>query len=159
MHHDIVKGVSLVKRTLSDYAQYIFTKYPIITITGPRQSGKTSLPWHTFSNKPYANLENPVLRQFAIEDPIGFLNRYPQGAVSPAGRTALLKLPPLTIKELETYKVKSLYFKGLKKFKKFFPDLPYGQLIIYAGDISQNRTDVKIITINRFSELLEAIDP
>ena len=49
--------------------------------------------------------------------------------------------------------------KGLKKFKKFFPDLPYGQLIIYAGDISQSRTDVKVITVNRFSELLESIDP
>ena len=63
---------------------------------------------------------------------------------------------PIEIKSGQS--ITSGYFKGLKKFKKFFPDLPYGQLIIYAGDTSQNRTDVKIITVNRFSELLERID-
>ena len=72
------KDASLIKRTLADYAQYIFTKYPIITITGPRQSGKTTLARQTFPDKPYANLENPVVRQFAIEDPVGFLNQYPK---------------------------------------------------------------------------------
>ena len=46
-----------------------------------------------------------------------------------------------------------------KSLKKFFPDLPLGQLVIYAGDINQDRTDVKIITINRFSKILETIDP
>jgi predicted AAA+ superfamily ATPase len=393
------KSVALIKRILSDYAQYIFTKYPVITVTGPRQSGKTTLARQTFSEKPYANLENPVVRQFAIEDPAGFLNQYPQGAVldeiqrtpellsylqaivddkkenglyvltgssqfelmekisqSLAGRTALLKLLPFSIKELASYKVESLdelilkgfypriydqdippgqaygdyfetyierdlrqlmnikslnlfqrfvtlcagrtgqllnlsnlandtgishstarewmtvlqasyivyllpsfyrnikkrlvkspklyfydvglacwllgienishvknhplrgqlfeniavvealkyrynlgkrdnlnffrdsagneidliynishnllpveiksgqtitseYFKGLKIFKKVFPDLPYGQLVIYAGDKSQKRTDVKVININRFSQVLETIDP
>jgi predicted AAA+ superfamily ATPase len=371
----------------------------VITVTGPRQSGKTTLARQTFSEKPYANLENPVVRQFAIEDPAGFLNQYPQGAVldeiqrtpellsylqaivddkkenglyvltgssqfelmekisqSLAGRTALLKLLPFSIKELASYKVESLdelilkgfypriydqdippgqaygdyfetyierdlrqlmnikslnlfqrfvtlcagrtgqllnlsnlandtgishstarewmtvlqasyivyllppfyrnikkrlvkspklyfydvglacwllgienishvknhplrgqlfeniavvealkyrynlgkrdnlnffrdsagneidliynishnllpveiksgqtitseYFKGLKIFKKVFPDLPYGQLVIYAGDKSQKRTDVKVININRFSQVLETIDP
>jgi len=66
-------------------------------------------------------------------------------------------LLPIEIKFGQT--IASDYFKGLKKFKKFSPDLPYGQLIIYAGDTSQNRTDVTIITINQFSELLETIDP
>ena len=155
------KGVSLIKRTLSAYAQYIFTKYPVITVTGPRQSGKTTLARQTFPDKPYANLENPVVRQFAIEDPVGFLNQYPQGAVldeiqrapellsflqvivdekkenslfiltgsrqfelmekvsqSLAGRTALLKLLPFTIKEIETYKIKSL---DEIMFRGFYP--------------------------------------
>ena len=66
-------------------------------------------------------------------------------------------LLPIEIKSGQT--ITSDYFKGLKKFKKYFPDLPYGQLIIYAGDTSQNRTDVKIITINQFSKLLKTIDP
>jgi len=162
----------MIKRTLSDYAQFIFTKYPVITITGPRQSGKTTLARHTFSDKPYANLENPMVRQFAIEDPVGFLNQYPQGAVldeiqrapelmsylqvivdekrtnslfvltgssqfklmekisqSLAGRTAILKLLPLTIKELGTDAAESpdeIIFKG------FYPriydqDIPPGR--------------------------------
>jgi len=50
-------------------------------------------------------------------------------------------------------------FKGFKIFKKVFPDLPYGQLVIYAGDKSRDRTDFKVININGFSQVLETIDP
>ena len=64
---------------------------------------------------------------------------------------------PIEIKSGQT--ITSDYFKGLKKFKKSFPDLPYGQLLIYAGDMKQDRTDVKIININHFSNELEIIDP
>ena len=56
-------------------------KYPVISITGPRQSGKTTLARMLFPKKPYANLESPDLRQLAMEDPRGFLNRFPDGAV------------------------------------------------------------------------------
>lgn len=134
---------SFIHRKLGDYAINIFKKYPVITITGPRQSGKTTLARAVFSEKPYANLENPAIRQFAEEDPVGFLQQYPDGAVideiqrvpallswiqvevdekrvnslyvltgsqqfelmrsitqSLAGRTALLKLLPLSIEEL-----------------------------------------------------------
>ena len=56
-------------------------QYPVITITGPRQSGKTTLCRAAFSDKPYANLESPALRQFAVSDPRGFLEAYPDGAI------------------------------------------------------------------------------
>ena len=43
--------------------------YPIVTLTGPRQSGKTSLARHLFPNKPYRSLEAPDVRRLALEDP------------------------------------------------------------------------------------------
>jgi predicted AAA+ superfamily ATPase len=61
-------------RTLAD-------NFKAVAVTGPRQSGKTTLVQKVFSNKPYANLENPDIRRFAIEDPRGFLSNYPDGAI------------------------------------------------------------------------------
>lgn len=56
-------------------------QYPIVTITGPRQSGKTTLCRLAFSEKPYINLEHLETREFALTDPIGFLNTVPNGAI------------------------------------------------------------------------------
>jgi predicted AAA+ superfamily ATPase len=47
-----------------------------LAITGPRQSGKTTLLKEIFSDYSYVSLENPNTRSFAMDDPIGFLNRY-----------------------------------------------------------------------------------
>ena len=55
--------------------------YPIVVITGPRQSGKTTLARLAFSRKPYVSLENPDERSFANQDPKGFLARFPSGAI------------------------------------------------------------------------------
>ncbi|MBV6443277.1 MAG: ATP-binding protein [Haliscomenobacteraceae bacterium CHB4] len=52
-------------------------KYPILAITGPRQSGKTTLLKHLFAGYTYVSLENENIRSFAESDPVGFLNRYP----------------------------------------------------------------------------------
>lgn len=119
-------------------------EYPVVTVTGPRQSGKTTLCRLAFPDKPYINLEAPDRRRFAQEDPRGFLATMPQGAIldeiqrapeipsyiqelvdedpaagrfiltgsqqfelmdrvsqSLAGRTALLRLLPLTIQEIQ----------------------------------------------------------
>lgn len=118
--------------------------YPIVTITGPRQSGKTTLVKNTFPQKAYVNLEAPDIRALAKEDPRYFLAKYPDGVIldeiqqvpsllsylqvivdekkefgryiltgshqvelhhvvsqSLAGRTALLFLLPLSLKELK----------------------------------------------------------
>lgn len=50
--------------------------FPVICITGPRQSGKTVLCKNLFSGYRYVNLENLAMRSAAISDPIGFLNSY-----------------------------------------------------------------------------------
>ncbi len=56
-------------------------QFKAVAVTGPRQSGKTTLVRKVFPDKSYVNLENPDLRRFAIEDPRGFLSNYPEGAI------------------------------------------------------------------------------
>lgn len=56
-------------------------QFKAVAVIGPRQSGKTTLVRMVFKDKPYANLENPDIRKFAMEDPRGFLSNYPKGAV------------------------------------------------------------------------------
>lgn len=118
-------------------------QYPVVTLLGPRQSGKTMLCRHAFPDKPYVNLEAPDIRHFALDDPRGFLSQFPDGALldevqrapellsyiqvevdeyrsrgryiltgsqqyllserigqSLAGRTALLRLLPLSLSEM-----------------------------------------------------------
>ena len=55
--------------------------FPIIALTGPRQSGKTTLAKAAFASKPYVSLENPEEREFAERDPRGFLQRFEGGAI------------------------------------------------------------------------------
>ena len=55
--------------------------FPIVTLTGPRQSGKTTLVRHLLADKPYVSLEAPAQREFARSQPADFLQQFPQGAV------------------------------------------------------------------------------
>jgi predicted AAA+ superfamily ATPase len=55
--------------------------YPVVTVLGPRQSGKTTLCQMAFPDKPYVNLEQPDVREFAQQDPKAFLAQFPDGAV------------------------------------------------------------------------------
>lgn len=55
--------------------------FPVVALTGPRQSGKTTLARATFPDKPYVSLENPDERDFAEQDPKRFLARFPEGAI------------------------------------------------------------------------------
>lgn len=133
----------MIPRTIEPTLHSLAGSYPVVTVTGPRQSGKTTLCRKAFSDKAYVNLESPDMRQFAVDDPKGFLAQYPGGAIldeiqraphllsyiqvivdekkesgqfiltgsqqfevidtvnqSLAGRTALLKLLPLSMSEL-----------------------------------------------------------
>ena len=55
--------------------------FKAVAVIGPRQSGKTTLTKISFPEKPYLSLENPDIRQFATEDPKGFLAQYKDGAI------------------------------------------------------------------------------
>lgn len=71
----------MIERQASHTVKQLALGYPVVVITGPRQSGKTTLVRATFSDKPYVSLEAPDERLFATEDPIGFLRRYPNGVI------------------------------------------------------------------------------
>jgi len=133
----------MIPRTLEPTLKKLASQYPVVTVTGPRQSGKTTLCRAVFPDKPYVNMERLDVRDFANTDPHGFLTSYADGAIldeiqrvpqlvsylqplvderqqagqfiltgsqqfevmttitqSLAGRTALLKLLPLSIEEL-----------------------------------------------------------
>ena len=59
----------------------LIREYPILGVTGPRQSGKTTLVRAAFPDKPYVSLEDLDTRELASEDPRRFLRRYPDGAI------------------------------------------------------------------------------
>ena len=155
-------GKKMIVREISDHLVQLAEKYPVITITGPRQSGKTTLAREVFKDKTYINLELMDNREFANSDPRGFLRKIPDGAVldeiqrapdlisyiqgivderkqnglfiltgsqqfevsnsinqSLAGRTALLKLLPFSITEIE----KNYGFSNIDEllYKGFYP--------------------------------------
>lgn len=64
----------MIKRTISSKILYYARHYPVITITGPRQSGKTTLSKALFPKKKYLSLENIDIRSYAKTDPRSFLN-------------------------------------------------------------------------------------
>ena len=59
----------------------MFSQYPVVTIAGPRQSGKTTLGKTYFHHLPYKNLEHLETREFAKEDPVAFLNTISDGGI------------------------------------------------------------------------------
>lgn len=71
----------MIERQLSATLTRLAQSFPVLAITGPRQSGKTTLSRNLFPDKPYVSLEDPTERAFAQEDPRGFLARFRQGAV------------------------------------------------------------------------------
>lgn len=71
----------LIKRTIEPVLRKLAGQYPVVTITGPRQSGKTTLCRAVFPKKPYVSLEALDTRSFAEDDARGFLAQFPGGAV------------------------------------------------------------------------------
>lgn len=188
----------MIDREIAGYLKHLSTQYPVVTVTGPRQSGKTTLVRHLFKDMDYINLENPEERAFAMDDPKGFLERIPNGAVldeiqrvpellsyiqvmtdekhwrgsfiltgsqqlemldsidqSLAGRTALLKLLPLSLSELEGHHT----YSGINEIihKGFYPRIFDRQLDPYQayGDYYETyveRDIRKLINIKNLSQ-------
>jgi predicted AAA+ superfamily ATPase len=71
----------MIRRDLAPVLRRAAAQYPVVTLTGPRQSGKTTLCRATFPRKPYVSLEPMDRREYARQDPRGFLAEYPSGAI------------------------------------------------------------------------------
>jgi predicted AAA+ superfamily ATPase len=71
----------VIQRTLTAKLLKDAGKYPVVTVTGPRQSGKTTLVKYVFPKYQYVSLEDPDQRSFALEDPKGFLREYNNGVI------------------------------------------------------------------------------
>lgn len=71
----------MIDRDIKPALLHLASQYPVVVVTGPRQSGKTTLCQTTFPNKPYVNLEMPDIRQYATDDPRSFLADYAGGAI------------------------------------------------------------------------------
>ena len=136
----------MITRNITPELLAIAKEYPVVTILGPRQAGKTTLAKQTFKQHTYCNLEHPEIRLLAVDDPNAFFKRFSGRLIideiqrvpellsyiqvmvdeqeheikgqfiltgshqlslhesisqSLAGRTAILKLLPLSMRELQ----------------------------------------------------------
>ena len=71
----------MVDRDIEPRLRMLARQFPAIVLTGPRQSGKSTVCKKVFANLPYATLESPDVRAFSLEDPRGFLKQFPKGAI------------------------------------------------------------------------------
>ena len=71
----------MIERDITPRLTRLFQQYPFVTVTGPRQSGKTTLCRAAFPGLAYANLEAPDQREFAESDPRSFLEQFDEGAI------------------------------------------------------------------------------
>ena len=71
----------MIPRDIAPVLKSLFQSYPFVIVTGPRQSGKTTLCRETFPHLAYINLEAPDEREFAEQDPRGLLARIGAGAI------------------------------------------------------------------------------
>ena len=71
----------MVTRDIFPEAKYALSQFRALCITGPRQSGKTTLSKQLFPGKPYLNFENPGIQYEAEQNPEGFLKKYAKGAI------------------------------------------------------------------------------
>ena len=71
----------MIKRDAENELSDLARQFKAVAVTGPRQSGKTTLTRYVFKDRSYVSLENPGHRQFAMDDPVGFLKTYEKGAV------------------------------------------------------------------------------
>ena len=71
----------MISREVEEPLRRLLRGFPIVTVTGPRQSGKTTLAKAVFAGKPYLSLEDPDVRRMALDDARAFLDRLSDGAV------------------------------------------------------------------------------
>lgn len=71
-----ILSLGMVKRQIASFVKALLGKYPVITITGPRQSGKTTLLKSLFPDWKYLSMETPDAREQVIQNPRELFSRY-----------------------------------------------------------------------------------
>ena len=66
----------VIQRNIESELRQLLGEYPVVTVLGPRQAGKTTLVRYVLDDYEYCNLESPETRQFAVDDPKAFLSRF-----------------------------------------------------------------------------------
>lgn len=70
-----------INRTMGKTLEDLHKLFPVITLTGPRQSGKTTLARHIYPDKPYINMENVQISMLFNENPVGYLDGFSNGVI------------------------------------------------------------------------------
>ncbi|WP_421945827.1 ATP-binding protein [Pedobacter sp.] len=105
-----------VKRQISNIIKAQQSKFPILAVTGPRQSGKTTMLKELFEEYRYVSLENPDMRFFASEDPNGFLNEYSEKVILDEIQTVPQLFSYLQTKVDENKKMGQYILSGSQNF-------------------------------------------
>jgi len=71
----------MIPRDAENALRQILEGFPVVTVTGPRQSGKTTLVKAVFTDRPYVSVEDPDFRRMAVDDPRSFLGRLTEGGI------------------------------------------------------------------------------
>jgi len=106
----------MITRTAHDTLLRLARGFPVLAITGPRQSGKTTLARAVFPDKPYLSLEDPDIRRLAESDPRGLLSRFPDGAILDEVQRAPLLFSYLQTRTDQAQRPGSFVLTGSQQF-------------------------------------------
>ena len=105
-----------IKRRIEKELHDLYKQYAVITITGPRQSGKTTLVRNNFPNLKYFNLEKPDVLDFALNDPNSFLAQAKDGMIIDEIQYAPQLLSYIQVIVDETKKIGQFILTGSQQF-------------------------------------------
>ena len=108
--------MNYIKRSAEATLKRLAKGFPLIGITGPRQSGKTTLAKAFFSKKPYVSLEDPQQLDFASTDPEAFLRTFPKGAIIDEVQKCSLLFSYLQLKVDKEKKMGQFVLTGSQQF-------------------------------------------
>lgn len=136
----------MIKRSIAAELRLLESEYPVITLLGPRQSGKTTLARASFPAHNYVNLEDPEERDLAREDPRAFFSLHP----APLVLDEIQRVP-----ELCSW-IQVLNVRDLGAFERFLGLLAgrIGQLVNLSALASDS--GVSSTTLGAWLEALEA---
>ena len=109
-------GTPYIPRQLEQHLERLAQWFPIVSVTGPRQSGKSTLCKAVFSTFDYVNLEDPTARAAAEADPLGFLHAHPAPLIIDEAQRAPGLFPVLQVVSDETRQPGQYVLSGSQNF-------------------------------------------